>query len=376
MSARPSRLRPRVSVAVAGLAAVTGLVGWAIYPAHSGVSLSEASVRQAYSPQVSASPSAQVRSSGTQAAPAGTAPARPTSSQTATSRTRTSSPQATAGMTNASTSAGLRVGVAAQSLWTFDRRVGRASMAAYYVRWGSQVRWLAHEIRATAASHAEPIFEFFPGTGGHTASQIAAGGGNAWLIQLGRMVAHVHKRIIVSFFPEMNGPWHWSWTHGPGSYIRAYRHVHDILARLDGSLITWSWQPSAMHNANPNPMPWFPGRRYVNIAAFDGYYYFQHDSFYAIFGKSIGMMRHIAPKLPIMVGETAAGPMYGRQAWEIRDLFAGIHKYGLIGLVWFNHSQHRAPYQFHQDWLLEDHPAALAAFRSCLRQYGPVAWLS
>jgi hypothetical protein len=47
------------------------------------------------------------------------------------------------------------------------------------------------------------------------------------------------------------------------------------------------------------------------------------------------------------------------------SLFAGIRRYHLIGLVWFDAAQHSGPY--HQDWQLEGHPAAVAAFRRGLQ---------
>ena len=275
---------------------------------------------------------------------------------------------------------GLRLGAftAGQSLASFDAQVGPAALVVTYVRWGTPARWLAHVIAAAAANRAEPVLELYPGAFGHNASQIAAGtgGSDAWLRSFGATIAHSGKPVSISFFPEMNGRWRAWWSHDPATYVRAFRHVHQVLSSLAGSLITWFWQPSAMHNSNPDPMPWWPGGGYADVVALDGYYYFPHDSFDAIFGATIGFIRRAAPVVPIMIGETAAGPMYGRQAWEITNLFAGIRSHGLLGLVWFNRTQHLAPYPFHQDWRLQDHPAALAAFRTCLARYGPLARLT
>ncbi len=274
---------------------------------------------------------------------------------------------------------GLRLGAftAGQSLWGFDAQVGHAALTVSYVPWGTPLRWLARVIARAVRSHAEALFDLYPGRLGRDASQIAAGtgGSDAWLRGLGRLLDRMRDPLAVSFFPEMNGPWRRSWTHGPASYIAAFRHVHAVLSRVAGSRVTFYWQPSAMHNANPDPMPWFPGRGYVQVVALDGYYYFPHDTFGAIFGATIRLVRRADPTVPIMVGETAAGPMYGRQAWEIRNLFAGIRQDRLLGLIWFNQRQHFAPYQFHKDWRLQDHPGALAAFRACLARYGPLARL-
>lgn len=372
MRSRPAGVGRLAGVAAAslGLAAVAGLVSWAVFPAH------------ASRPAAYRSDHGQVRPSQSQPArirpspvPRATRPARQLPSPAPrVTRTR-NAPQAGGALTG-----GFRLGVAAggQSLAGFDAQVGTAALAVSYVPWGTPVRWLAQVIDKAAASRAEPILELYPGASGRNASQIAAGtgGSDAWLRDLGGTIARAGHPVTVSFFPEMNGSWRASWSHGPAAYVRAFRHVHQVLSSLAGSLITWFWQPSAMHNANPDPMPWWPGRSYVDVVALDGYYYFPHDTFDAIFGATIRLILRAAPAIPMMIGETAAGPMYGRQAWEITNLFAGIRSYGLLGLVWFNRSQHSQPYPFHQDWRLQDHPAALAAFRSSLARYGPLARLT
>ena len=52
----------------------------------------------------------------------------------------------------------------------------------------------------------------------------------------------------------------------------------------------------------------------------------------------------------------------------IIDLFAAIQHHGLTGLVWFDKRQNRGIH--HQDWRLEDNPAAVALFRREARDFG------
>lgn len=371
LRSRAVRVRWRAGVAAAGIAAVVGLVGWAVFPAHSDPSRPAADrphpgLTQASRPQPSQSiPSQPVPRSSTPGSHSPSPRATPTGT----------GPRGAGALTS-----GLRLGVftAGQPLASFDSQVGQAALVVSYVVWGTPDRWLAHVIATAAASHAEPVLELYPGAFGHNASQIAAGSGgsDAWLRSLGRTIARVGDPVVISFFPEMNGRWRAWWSQSPALYVRAFHHVHQVLSSLAGSLITWFWQPSAMHNSNADPMPWWPGRGYADVVAFDGYYYFPHDTFDAIFGATIRIIRRADPAIPIMIGETAAGPMYGRQAWEITNLFAGIRSHHLLGLVWFNRTQHMQPYQFHQDWRLQDHSAALAAFRACLARYGPLARLT
>jgi len=274
---------------------------------------------------------------------------------------------------------GLLLGVytGGQPLPEFDAQVGRAALTVAYVHWGAPVTYLAQLIATTIRRGAEPILEFEPGAFGRGTGQIAAGtgGSDPWLRQLGQTIRALGYPVAISFFPEMNGPWHKAWSSGPASYVRAFRHVHDVLAVQAGPLITWIWQPSAIHKDTPDPMPWWPGAGYVDVAAMDSYYYYEHDTFDTVFGQTIALIRRADPRVPVMIGETATGPLFGRQVAEINDLFAGIRRTGLIGLVWFNQFQHKPPYQFHQDWRLQDHPAALAGFRRWLAALAPLAQL-
>ena len=70
-------------------------------------------------------------------------------------------------------------------------------------------------------------------------------------------------------------------------------------------------------------------------------------------------MRGIADK-PVLLSETAVGPEAG-QALKIPSLFTGMRQYKTLGLVWFDIAQNDGLY--HQNWRIEDSPAAQAAFR-------------
>lgn len=68
----------------------------------------------------------------------------------------------------------------------------------------------------------------------------------------------------------------------------------------------------------------------------------------------------------MLVTETAVWNTPDR-ARKITALIAGVRAARLVGLVWFDRTQHQGT--FHQDWRLEDDPAALAAFRAAVRAY-------
>ena len=70
---------------------------------------------------------------------------------------------------------------------------------------------------------------------------------------------------------------------------------------------------------------------------------------------------------PLLIAEAAVGPAAG-QIRAIRNLFAAIRRHQLTGLVWFDMHQHGGIN--HQDWRVEDNPAALAAFQRQARAFG------
>lgn len=100
------------------------------------------------------------------------------------------------------------------------------------------------------------------------------------------------------------------------------------------------------------------------FATFDPLY-FSQESYFGNYRPTIRAVRRFAHR-PILVSETAVGQVAG-QAAKIPGLFSLIRAFRLLGFVWFDVAQHAGPY--HQDWRLEGHPAAVAAFRHALRQY-------
>ncbi len=253
------------------------------------------------------------------------------------------------------------LGAVTKDLAAFDKAVHRrASLRMMFLRWNTPI-FPAGTVLRNASYRAKTVIELQPR--GLTMQQISAGKGDGWLTSVfAPGVATTGKGITLSFAPEMNGQWY-AYGFGrtkPADYVSAWRHVHDLLSGTTaGSLITWLWQPSAIHFSTPSPRPWWPGSKYVNEIGLDGYYVLPIDSFQVIFGQTIKLLRKLTA-MPILVGETAIGATTGRAAGDVKDLFAGIRRYHLRGLVWFNISQHAGKY--HQDWRLQDHPRVLRAF--------------
>jgi len=270
-------------------------------------------------------------------------------------------------------------------LKSFDAAVHhKATLTVVYLNWGS--RFPAKYIGDAARAGAMTLLELEPrGKNVPRLAQLAAGQGDAWLKEFAVGIAATRVPFILSFGPEMNGFWYAYGSNAARDYIRAFRHVRyklmkelsqDLSPARAASLIRFMWQPSAIHISAPSPIPYWPGAKYVDIVGLDGYYYHPTDTFHIIFARTIHLLRKMSPKTRIMIGETAVGPMTGHQAGGIKDMFAGINNDKLAGFIWFNRNQTNISYGkgkriYHQDWRLQDHPAALRAFIFGLRAYGP-----
>jgi hypothetical protein len=84
-----------------------------------------------------------------------------------------------------------------------------------------------------------------------------------------------------------------------------------------------------------------------------------------VFGETIAQIRTFS-NAPVLIAETAVGVTYDRES-QIDALLAGVHADHIVGVVWFDKGQNAGIY--HQDWRLEDDPAAVAAFKSAAQTY-------
>lgn len=177
------------------------------------------------------------------------------------------------------------------------------------------------------------------------------------------------QRIMLSFAPEPNGKWYkWGWSHTPASqWVAAWRHVVDVFRSAGALNVTWVWTMNVPFPGSGPISDYWPGASYVGEVGIDGYYAHSSDTFTTLFGPSISAARKLSAK-PVLISETATGPDSGaRRESQIRGLFAGVKADHLVGFIWFDEAQHDGPY--HQDWRLENSSAALAAFRSAMKEY-------
>jgi len=235
----------------------------------------------------------------------------------------------------------------------------RPGVVVYYSGWLEpfQVRFaeVANEHEAMPLVQIDPT--------GVSLATIASGRYDSYLRSFASTVKNFGGGVIVSFAPEMNGHWYsWGYRHtSPAVYVAAWRHVVTVFRAANAENVTWLWTVNVMDPKSgiPSPARWWPGSSYVTWVGIDGYYLKPSWTFASLFGPTIKAVRELTLN-PILISETGVAPAAGKPA-KIADVFAGVHKYGLLGLVWFDANRHR-------DWRVSG-PAAAAAFRRSAQAY-------
>jgi hypothetical protein len=239
----------------------------------------------------------------------------------------------------------------------------RPGLVEYYSPWNEP---FSTSFARTALDHgAYVLVQLQPA--GVTLASIAAGHSDAYLrAYAGAVVAFGHP-VILSFGHEMNGSWY-SWGAGhasPATFVAAWRHIVRLFRAAGAANVTWLWTVNAVTGTSGALRPWWPGADWVDWTGIDGYYYRATDTYESVLGSTVADIRAFS-RAPLLIAETAVGTTANRPS-QITGLFAGVRDERLAGVVWFDAAQRGGLY--HQDWHLEDDPAAITAFAASAATY-------
>lgn len=232
----------------------------------------------------------------------------------------------------------------------------RPTVALYYSGWYEKFR-APFAIQAND-NGAAPLIQIDPS--GINLAAIASGAFDIFLKTFATDVASYGARtgqgVIIGFGHEMNGFWY-SWGHRHTSskvFVAAWRHIVTVFRQQGAYDVTWLWTVNIIDRRGRilTPAAWWPGSSYVTWVGIDGYYLKPSWTFASLFGPTIKAVRALTLD-PILISETGVAPRADKPA-KIGDLFAGVRRYGLLGLVWFDTVGV-------EDWRLST-PAAIAAF--------------
>ncbi len=251
-----------------------------------------------------------------------------------------------------------------QSITAFGEVAGRQpDLAGYYSGWPEPFQTA---FARKARDHGAVTLVQMDPTDASVAG-IAAGDYDSYLSAYADAVKDFGHPVVIGFGHEMNATWYgWGYGHvPPKTFVAAWRRIVTIFRQQGADNVFWLWTIQADIRGSGPIKDWWPGSRYVTWVGIDGYYYRPDDTFATVFGKTIAQVRSMTGK-PVLLSETAVGPLAGQPA-KIRNLFQGMAQYGTLGLVWFDIAQHGGIY--HQDWRIENSPAAEAALRQAVHQY-------
>ena len=202
---------------------------------------------------------------------------------------------------------------------------------------------------------------------GVTLDSIAAGRSDAYLRSYADSVRNFRHAVVIGFGHEMNASWYpWGYKRVPAAtFVGAWRHIVTLFRKEGAQNVTWLWTVNTVQGASSSLSRWWPGAAWTDWTGIAGYYYRATDTFGSVFGSTIAGIRTVS-SAPLLIAETAVGTTADRES-QIDALFAGVRATGLAGVAWFDAAQHAGLY--HQDWRLEDDPAACAAFTAAVVTY-------
>ncbi len=233
----------------------------------------------------------------------------------------------------------------------------RPNIAVYYSSW-----WEPFQLqfaRSARAHGAMPMAQVEPRD--VSLATVAAGGYDSYLRSYARAVRGYQSPVIIAFGHEMNGNWYgWGYQHTtPATFIRAWRHIHDVFTATGARNVIWLWVVNVTGSKQVTTIDqWWPGNAYVTWAGIDGHYFNTTVRFPQLYGATLTAVHRLTSK-PVIVAEVGIGPHV--PAARITDVFSGAQAHGMIGVVWFDVTGHNIR--------LASHPAALSAFQKAVTAY-------
>ncbi|PPF60508.1 endoglucanase [Clavibacter michiganensis] len=231
-------------------------------------------------------------------------------------------------------------------------------------------------LQSVAARGADSLITWEPWQGGagvdqaaYTNARIIAGDQDARIRSWGADLAEYGKTVYLRYGHEMNGNWY-PWSDGvngnaSGSYIQAWKHVHDLVVAQGATNVKWVWSPNVPYPGSTDLASLYPGADQVDVVALDGYNWGavagqRWTAPADLFGPGIAQLRAVAPGKPLVIGEVASSETGGSKAAWDRDLVAYLQAQpDVLGFVWFD-------FQKEADWRIDSSAASATALREAL----------
>jgi glycosyl hydrolase family 26 len=212
-------------------------------------------------------------------------------------------------------------------------------------------------------------------------SDVVDGTWDAYITARAVEFASVRLPILVRWGHEFNGNWYpWGIANNnadPTLYVRAYRHVHDLVVAAGARNVQWVWafnNGSSPDEAYNDPALAYPGDDYVDWVGVDGYNWGfgpswdptgdHWASFDQTFSAAYAKARAVAPKRPVMLAEFASSEDGGNKAQWLADMNAQLRSGAYPDLKLFTYFDVIKE----EAWSPSSSPAALTAFTTWVQQ--------
>ncbi|HEX3824443.1 MAG TPA: glycosyl hydrolase [Mycobacteriales bacterium] len=190
--------------------------------------------------------------------------------------------------------------------------------------------------------------------------------------------------IAIRLDQEQNGYWYpWGLTNTgmtgtaqptPIRFIQMWRHVWRIFNNQGATNVLWTWSPNhqgVQKKGSPNVLSLsYPGNKYVDWVALDGYYNSAVATFKRVFDSTITQLVPYARAKPLLVGETGVGGggmTAAEKVSEIKDLLTNVAwRKHFVGMIYFDQQlgTPASSQKLFADWKFDETPQSLQAFKA------------
>lgn len=249
----------------------------------------------------------------------------------------------------------------------FARQVGWSPVIVTSFKTFDQAPVYRPQLEGISEHGAIPMVTWEPQTsseGRIDLSKIARGRYDGYIRAAAQNAAGWGKPMMIRFGQEMNGSWYpWSPASGNSArdFVRAWRHIVRIFRREGADNVQWVWAPYVETDNNLPFRRFYPGDRYVDWAAVDGYNWagrFAWKSFHELFARSYRDLRRLTDR-PLMIAEVGCGEGGGSKArWLRLMLRRDIPRMNRFrAVVWYDQVDEKG------DLRVDTSTAALDSFR-------------
>ncbi len=244
----------------------------------------------------------------------------------------------------------------------------KPALVMWYQQW-SEPLYYPDQAAHMKATRAVPVITWDPIENGVgiPLRQIIAGRYDSYIRASAGLARSYHDMMYVRLGHEMN-------LHGspfgpgvngntPAEYVAAWRHVVKLFRAAHANNVKWVWSPNVDCAGQCPFSAFYPGSKWVDWVALDGYNYAWVDhvrwmTFDQIFAQSYRVLTHLAHK-PVMIGEMATAGTGQRKAAWIKGAFSVIpRRYPRIrAVIWFDRNKET-------NWMINSSPQSTRAWRS------------